>query len=316
MNGNQKIEEYLDRASKAYYNGTPFISDEEFDYLADKAGYNKVGYKSTKNKQKHLYRMYSLQKFYVGDKLPEYKDAVSTDKLDGAAISLIYVDGILVQATTRGDGFEGESIIEHVKYIPSIPTQTKLVEIKQITGEVVAPKEIDNSRNYVSGALHLKDPKEVANRDLHFIAYGIFPAPFLSYSFNMSRLVANGFDTVLDEEWSHKYKTDGIVVRERSEDIYQGWGFTSKHPKGAYALKKASDVVTLPTKLLDVRWQMGPSGKVTPVAIFESIVIDGATISKATLHNAGFIEDLDLHIGDTLLITRRGGIIPYVTGKA
>ena len=316
MNHVEKLNEFLDKASEAYYKGTPFISDREFDSLADLVGYKKVGY-SVGAKQKHKYRMYSLKKHYVGEgEQPNFTDAVKTDKLDGAAVSLLYYDGMLVQATTRGDGETGEAILEHVRYIRGLPDKQFIGDgFIQVTGEVVAPLSTENARNVASGALHLKDPRDVRGKDLRFIAYGVEPSRYATYRDDVEWLQQVGFDTVFDEEWSKHYPTDGLVIRTNDNEEFQSLGYTSRHPRGAYALKNADDVVTLPTKLLEVDWQLGRSGKVTPVAIFEPIEIEGATITKATLHNAGFIEDMDLHIGDTLLVTRRGGIIPQVTGK-
>jgi DNA ligase (NAD+) len=316
MNHVEKLNDFLDKASEAYYKGTPFISDKEFDSLADLVGYKKVGY-SVGAKQKHKYRMYSLKKHYVGEgEEPNFKDAVSSDKLDGAAVSLLYYDGMLVQATTRGDGETGEAILEHVRYIRGLPDKQFIGDgFIQVTGEVVAPLSTENARNVASGALHLKDPRDVRGKDLRFIAYGVEPSRYATYRDDVEWLQQVGFDTVFDEEWSKHYPTDGLVIRTNNNEEFQSLGYTSRHPRGAYALKNADDVVTLPTKLLDVEWQLGRSGKVTPVAIFEPIEIEGARITKATLHNAGFIEEMDLNIGDTLLVTRRGGIIPQVTGK-
>ena len=310
-----EITVFLDKACESYYEGNPIISDAEFDYLSDLIGYNKVGYTPSK-KQEHKFRMYSLQKYYDESKAPNYIDPVVTPKLDGAAISLLYYNGLLVQATTRGDGIVGENIAQHIKHVPGCIQKTQLGPgFIQVNGEVVAPIEIENARNYASGALHLKDPKEVATRTLLFIAYGAYPYKNDTFLADLSTLEKNGFYVIDNPTWRNKFPTDGQVIRENNNDLFESLGYTAKHPRGAFALKDASDVVTLPTTLTDVIWQVGAGGKVTPVAIFDEIEIDGARISKATLHNAGFIEDLELCIGDTLLVTRRGGIIPYITGK-
>jgi DNA ligase (NAD+) len=310
-----ELKVFLDRASEAYYTGEPIMSDEEFDYLADLINYENVGYTPEK-KHTHKFRMYSLQKYYDVTKAPIYSNAVITPKLDGAAISLLYFNGLLVRATTRGDGVVGENISEHVKHIPGVLDRISVGSgFLQVNGEVVAPIEIENSRNYVSGALHLKDPTEVKTRDLMFIAYGVYPFITDTFVKDLGTLEKNGFYVVDNPIWKNKFPMDGHVYRENNNDKFEDMGHTAKHPRGAFALKDASDVVTLPTTLTDVIWQVGAGGKVTPVAIFDEIEIDGAKINRATLHNAGFVESLDLCIGDTLLVTRRGGIIPYVTGK-
>ena len=131
----------------------------------------------------------------------------------------------------------------------------------------------------------------------------------------MGLLQKEGFNTVLNIPEEHKYPTDGVVYRLDSNEEFSKLGHTSKHPRGAYARKLSSDVEIKETKLLEVVWQVGSSGKVTPVANFEEVVIDDAKITRATLHNPGFIEDMDLSIGDTLLVTRSGGVIPKVLGK-
>jgi len=316
MNHVEKLNNFLDKAAEAYYKGTPFISDEEFDSLCSFTGYKKVGYVPNV-KQRHKYKMYSLDKKYQGEDDTNFSTLyVRTPKLDGAALSLLYYDGMLVQATTRGDGEYGEAILEHVRYVDGIPDKEFIADgYLQITGEMVLPKSVENARNVVSGALHLKDPKDVRGKGLRFIAYGVETSRYSTYTEDMQWLKKIGFDTVCDEEWGINYKTDGEVVRINSNRAYEDLGHTSKHPRGACAIKDPKDVATLPTALLDVTWQVGPSGKVTPVAHFEPITIEGAIITKASLHNAGYVEELELEIGDTLLVTRRGGIIPYITGK-
>ena len=309
---------FLEKASEAYYTGNPIISDEEFDYLADLVNYNKVGYSSAAvvEKGQHKFKMFSLQKFYNKKDAPSFVDEVVTVKLDGAAISLLYYNGLLVQATTRGDGVEGEKIGHKVHYIPGCLDKAELGPgFIQLNGEVVAPKTVENARNYASGALHLKNAEEIKTRDLKFIVHGTYPYRHDTYEQDLANLEKLGFFVVDNPVWKDIYPTDGMVVRENNNDKYEAYGYTAKHPKGAYALKDASEVATIPTTLKDVVWQVGAGGKVTPVAIFDEVEIEGAKISRATLHNAGYIEELDLHLGDTLLITRRGGIIPYVAGK-
>jgi NAD-dependent DNA ligase len=314
----ERIIEFLTRCQQAYYKGEPLISDEEFDYLAEKYNFYEVGAVPIANKAKHTYRMYSLQKYFEEDNNSPIlsDDMVSSPKLDGAAISLLYVNRKLVQAITRGDGEVGEDITDKVYYLNNIPKVINNEKTIQVTGEIVAPSDIPNSRNYASGALHLKEFSQFKDRahNLCFFAYGVYPFLSHEYSLDCIALKLNGFNTVLYTN-SQEYPTDGKVRRVNNNKLFEELGYTAKHPRGAYALKKRSDVAVLETKLNEVVWQVGKGGKVTPVAIFDEIVIEDAKITRATLHNPGFIEELDLHIGDTILVTRSGGIIPKVIGK-
>lgn len=310
---------FLDRCQEAYMEGKPLIDDTVFDYLSTTYGYYEVGYTPRAvQKVEHIYPMYSLRKIFDDEETkPDaiLENPIKTPKLDGAAIELVYADGQLVEAASRGDGIIGEDILNNMLLLPSIPNAILESKIIQITGEVVAPKTIKNARNYAAGAINLKDPGEFLSRDLTFIAYGIKGLTLGGHYVNdMKSLQTWGFKTVLDCDWD-EFPQDGIVYRENDNRIFESLGYTSKHPRGAFAYKKRSDVKIVETKLLDVVWQIGKGRKVTPVAHFEPIVIDDATINKATLHNAGFVEDLDLSLGDTLLVTRSGGVIPKVVGK-
>lgn len=317
------IEKLLDEASKQYYNGTPILSDEEFDYLARAHNYESLGTQFGLEKE-HKWRMWSQNTVFDDESFPfnpEEQRTVVTPKLDGSAVSILYVKGQLVQALTRGDGFKGEDITKNIMALSSVPNKIDIAGIVQITGEVVAPKDIKNARNYASGALRLKDVEEFKTRKVFFFAYGLqsdlsnVALVNRTYSSDLLKTRENGFNTVLDEGIDTIYPTDGQIIRINDYLTYDKMGFTAKHPKGSFALKKKSDVVVKETKLQEVKWQVGKGGKVTPVAIFEEVIIEDARITKATLHNAGFVEDLDLHIGDTLLVTRSGGVIPKILGK-
>ena len=317
------IQKFLELASKAYYAGEPIISDEQYDALEDRYGeLDTPGYR-VENGIPHFARMYSLSKYYEGEgNTPEKNWAnasvVCTPKLDGAAISLLYIDGELRQVLTRGDGIKGQDITslftvescDNLGILYFIP----LAETTQITGEVMAKKSIKNARNYAAGALGLKDAQEFAKRELEFFAYDIYPNTEVEYVSQMTELSKWGFRTVLCDYDVEQYPTDGSVIRISKYKWYYAAGFTSKHPKGAYALKTRSEGVT--TQLLDVIWQTGKSGKVTPVAILEPIEIDGAVVSRATLNNVGFIQSLNIQIGDYLKVERAGGIIPRIICKA
>lgn len=313
------LEQYLDSCSKAYYAGNPIISDAQFDALADSINYNKVGAAEDTHKKPHLYPMRSLQKFYENENkrrpLEGITDISVSIKLDGAAVSLLYIDGELVRALTRGDGVEGQDITDKILSTNSlVPHKVKnLKGVFQITGEIVAPKHIENARNYAAGALNLKDPEEFKTRALSFFAYAIYPYLRPTYNEDMAALKILGFATIKENDLDKIYPSDGLVFRANSNTVYDDQGFTAKHPRAAYALKTRADFVE--TRLLDVEWQVGKSGKVTPVAILEPVLIGDALVSRATLNNPGFIEMLGLEIGDTVAVIRAGEIIPCVLHK-
>lgn len=316
MNNREYIISFLDEASKAYYNGNPIISDEQFDYLAELVWYNKVG-TADSNTKKHYRRMYSQQKYYYGegsDPLMKYVSdpKVITPKLDGAAIEALYIGGELVQVLTRGDGIEGRDVTS--KFILSsksiLPKFIDFKQVVQVSGEITTDKEVQNARNYASGALNLIDQEEFNSRVLYFTAYDVYPTTEELYSRSLEELTKLGFKTVLDEEWCSKFETDGKVIRINSNKIYNALGFTAKHPRGSFALKERKTGAV--SKILDIVWQTGKSGKVTPVAILEPCVVEGATISRATLNNIGFIKALGVDIGSVVEVQRSGGIIPTI----
>ena len=317
-------KELLDKASKAYFEGSPFLSDQEFDALAKKEDYERVGYNSDA-RLLHMFPLYSLQKVFEGeDTPPVYKSKViETPKLDGAAISIQYKNGKLFSVITRGDGkagievtnkFLNNSIVPQKLYpeytfAGSTGHYIKNQGLLQVTGEIVAPKEIPNARNYAAGALNLKDIEEFKRRNLTFIAYNIEPNISSTYDGDMSHLKYSGFNTAIDSEWD-EFPTDGKVFRVNDNIEYLTLGYTSHHPRGAYAFKTREEGIE--TTLLDVIWQTGKSGKVTPVAILEPIEIDDAIISRATLNNVAYIKSLNLEIGCRVKVIRAGKIIPRV----
>jgi DNA ligase (NAD+) len=313
----ENIKATLQQASEDYYNGKPTMSDEQFDKLAVYAEYEEVGFSSRDNRVPHAFQMYSLQKIFSNelDKQPfgNYKgDTVVSPKLDGAAVSLLYVKGQLHKALTRGDGKRGLDITDHMRTIVPASLGEFKGALVQVTGEVVAPKTIKNARNYAAGALNLKDTSEFQSRDLRFIAYGLQESWNECWSKDMSYLESFGFDTVLSNDWT-AYPDDGLVFRIDSYKDFDALGYTSKHPRGAYALKQRNEGVI--TKLVNVVWTVGKSGVVAPVAILDPIDIDGATVSRATLHNMAHIEALNLEIGCTVEVIRSGEIIPRIVRR-
>lgn len=312
-----KLHKFLDTASQAYYAGNPTISDQVFDKLADSCGYSKIGAVAHGKKAKHLYPMFSLQKFYEDEGKSDplaYESVTTSIKLDGAAISLQYVDGMLVQALTRGDGIEGQLITDKMfEFGNLVPLQIPHSGTVQITGEIVAPKHVENARNYAAGSLNLKDLDEFRTRAIQFFAYQVTPYVSVSWTKDMELLKRWGFQTVIEGELDKIYPSDGIVVRVNNNKLFEQMGYTSKHPRGAYARKERAAHVE--TKLLGVEWNVGKTGKVTPTAILEPVKIGDATVSRATLNNPGFIEALDLKIGDTVAVARAGEIIPCILHK-
>lgn len=308
---------------KAYYEGSPLISDSEYDYLVS-VNPDAEKHIGPRGDIPHLYQMYSLQKYYPGrgDVLPSnIKDYVETPKLDGNAVELVFFSGELVKATTRGDGAYGTDITEKMKCI--ISTYLSLTDdLVQITGEVVATQDVPNARNLAAGALNTKDMSEfnlrVKELGLQFVAYGIKPSSNDFYLQDLVDLHNDGFyvpnaTRIIDLIKNGNIKTDGTVYRLNKHKDFNNLGYTSKFPRGAFAVKVDADYVL--TKLLAVEWNTGRSGKVTPTAILEPVSIDGATIQRATLNNVAFIKALDLNLGDTVRIIRSGDIIPQIVGK-
>jgi len=316
---NKDIRGFLSKCRESYFNGRPIIPDEVYDRLVENINTDEVG-SATDSRFKHPFQMYSLQKVFANeDNPPDWgrETAVTTAKLDGAAISITYVDGVLHQALTRGDGIAGLDITDKIKHIVPRILETGQTGfalfsgVRQITGEVVAPKTIKNARNYAAGALNLKDIDEFKSRDLTFVAYGIQPYIGERWCEDM-KLLDNWFNVVTMGDYS-EFPHDGVVFRLDSYRAFDKLGHTSHHPRGAYAFKTREAGVV--TKLLDVEWNTGKSGVVAPIGILEPVEIGGATISRATLHNIAFINELDLELGCSVEVIRSGEIIPKVVRR-
>lgn len=308
---------FLDYASSKYYAGDPIISDEEFDKLAEYHGYESVGAPVTSDRIAHAFPMWSLQKCYDDEPLISLGGVVvTTPKLDGAAVANYYVYGQHVLSLTRGDGKEGLDITANMRTLVPQEIPYGEVQLLQITGEVVAPKTIDNARNYAAGALSLKSVEEFKTRDLHFIAYAVSPNQYNTWSEEMGKLhLTSDIMTVFTivPEILERYPQDGIVFRIDEYLRFYDLGYTAKHPRGAFALKERKGGVI--TKLLDVEWQVGRSGVVSPVAILEPVIIGEATVARATLHNIKYIQELDLELGCLVEVVRSGEIIPRVVRR-
>jgi DNA ligase (NAD+) len=269
-------------------------------------------------------------------------------KIDGFSINLFYDKGNLIYATTRGDGFEGEDVTTNILTLPQIPSHIEFKEAIEIRGEVYIPlqeflelnetrwqnddKIFANPRNAAAGSIKLKNPEEVKTRSLRALFYSIgycekLPVDsqadliaFLAkmgFSTSPDSIVAHDFPTI--EQYCNKweaqryviaYDIDGIVVKVNSFSLQQSLGFTNKSPKWAIAYKFKPEVKE--TKLLDVQYQVGRTGAITPVASLEPVYISGSTVSRCTLHNEEEIKRLDLHLGDTVKVIKSGEIIPKI----
>jgi len=306
---------FLAYAAAKYYAGEPVLSDAEFDRLAKQYNFEDVGAPVDLSRAvPHVHRMYSLRKCFVGEPLIELPgEVIETPKLDGAAVSLLYVSGKLVLALTRGDGKAGLDITDKMRTLVENDLHVMLDTV-QITGEVMAKKSIPNARNYASGALNLKSLDEFKSRELVFVAYGITPARCYTWEQDMNLLDDYGFQTVRYADINlNDYPQDGRVFRVNDNAVFEELGYTDKHPRGAFALKEVQEGVR--TTLENVEWQVGRSGVVAPVAILKPVKVGDATVSRATLHNIGYIRDLELEIGCTVEIIRSGEIIPRVVRR-
>lgn len=267
-------------------------------------------------------------------------------KIDGLAISIKYEDGRLVSAATRGDGSIGEDVTENIKTIFSIPKVLKDNRTFEVRGEVYLPRKsfellnseresnnevlFANPRNAAAGSLRQLDSKITAKRRLSAFIYSIVgddsivsqenalnTAKEYNLPVNPNFKLCKSIDEVIDyiNYWTeHKknlpYDIDGIVIKVNSYSTQEEVGYTQKSPRWATAYKFPEE--ELATKLLDVELSVGRTGIITPVAILDPIVISGSKVSKASLHNKDIIEELDIHIGDMVVVKKAGEIIPKV----
>jgi len=303
-------EDYRNKIAKLYYEGDSPIDDYEWDLLDDN---QTVGY-TPKESTKHLYPLFSLQKSFSEQEVwdwTEDKEVVESAKLDGAAVSLLYNNGVLVRATSRGDGVKGVDITSNIKHL--VANQISRQTLMQIDGEVIAPSSIPNARNYAAGALNLKSEEEFKTRvpNLSFVAHDMRPYTGFTYWSEIMQHCSEvlGFHTDLSFD-STGFPTDGLVYRIDNLKEWEAAGFTAHHPRGSIAFKEQKAGVV--TTLLDVVWQTGKSGVVTPVAHLEPVMIGEAKVSKATLHNMEYINELGLELGCQVEVIRSGEIIPRI----
>lgn len=317
----QQLKDLVKRHCRLYYDlNRPEISDQEFDDLYDKlealevkqgwADYDsptrKVG--GTAGKVKHPFKLYSLKKVYDINEI-DSDFSVELPKIDGANVTIVYRNGNLSLALTRGDGEFGEDVTHLVRTIDNIPTKIKTTQAEVvINGECVTDNEVTNFRNYVSGALGLDSAEEFKSRNIKFIVHDWFGID-IDYKARMTIVKTFGFDTVFDKAICGKYPKDGVVYRLDSYKESMRLGWTSKYPRFATALKPRG-VLTTTSVLEDLVWVIGRTGTVNPVGIITPASLDGAVITRVTLHNIGIIEEHGLSLGDTIEIERAGGVIP------
>jgi DNA ligase (NAD+) len=274
-------------------------------------------------------------------------------KIDGVAMSLIYENGFLQRAVTRGDGEQGDEVTNNVKTIRSLPLrlETASDELKniEVRGEVYYPRAefeklnrerieageppFANPRNSAAGTLKLQDARIVAKRPLRIYCYYLDPLgedtslkshcgalnalEKLRFPVSQNYRLCKNVDEVIRywQEWGEKkdtlpFEVDGVVVKIDNFEQQQRLGATAKSPRWAIAFKFATEQAE--TQLLNIRWQVGRTGAVTPVADLEPVLLLGTTVSRATLHNVDEIERLDVRIGDTVIIEKGGEIIPKI----
>jgi DNA ligase (NAD+) len=322
----------------------------------------------------HLVPMLSLENSYNADDLKDFdrkaKEASGLEqieycvepKFDGASISLIYENDLLIRATTRGDGVAGDDITNNIKQIRSIPLSAPFskygISQIEIRGEVIMTKAsfdkynesliqqclptVANPRNTAAGSLRIKDPNEVGRRSLDAFLYHVSfiqkskvesqnPKDALEThdgqlemlwqcgfrSPNKEKKVVNNIDDVIAyvQEFEGKrddlpYEIDGMVIKVNDLHLQDELGMTSHHPRWAIAYKFKARQAT--TRLINVEFQVGRTGAVTPVAKLEPVYLGGVTVSSISIHNEDYIKEKDLKIGDTVLIERAGDVIPQI----
>ena len=317
----------------------------------------------------HLVRMYSLDNVFSLDELrtwfsrerhavPDGTRWLTELKIDGLAVNLLYRDGHLVRAATRGDGTTGEDITPNVRTLDDVPqelaTDHPPLEV-EIRGEVFFPierfaelnaglvesgqKPFANPRNAAAGSLRQKDSRVTARRPLRMLVHGIAAWTPADDSHPEPAAQSDVYETLRDwglpiseyyrvcgsaaevEEFIEHYgenrhsvshEIDGVVIKVDDIATQEQLGYTSRAPRWAIAYKYPPEEVT--TRLLDIRVQVGRTGRVTPFAVMEPVLVAGSTVEKATLHNSYEVERKGVLIGDRVVIRKAGDVIPEVLG--
>lgn len=378
MNKNEydlNIEKLISWAKAYYVFDNPIATDEEYDKLARfclayEQENPELSHPNSPNKRvggfvldgfekaSHLSRMWSQEDVFNTKELEDWikrASKVNTNleffcqpKFDGASLNLIYENGILKQAITRGDGSIGEDVTNNVKTIHSIPLEIAEKSLIEIRGEIVIKKAdfekinqerllnneqvFANPRNAAAGSLRQLDPKITAKRKLFFNAWGVGlnSLEFKNYSNMMDYIYSLGFvkppmQTVTSnvegiEDLYHKIialrdeiemMLDGMVVKINDIETQDELGYTVKFPRWSCAYKFPALEKT--TKIKDIILQVGRTGVITPVAVVEPTDIEGVIVERASLHNFDEIERKDIKINDEVIIIRSGDVIPKIT---
>lgn len=368
------MEEYLSNVKLAnewadayYINDSPIATDEEYDDLMSKIKeYEKhhpgniskdsptqkiSNFKQTKfYKSVHLVRMWSMIDIFTIEELKEWLSKTKGDlyiepKFDGGSLNILYDNGVLIKAATRGDGFEGEDVTLNALQIDSIPKTISYKGKIEIRGEIVIEtKDFDklnqdrleqglpllsNPRNAATGSIRQLDTSITKERNLKFYPWGVGYNELkytnhdelmdfirsLGFLQDKHYVVKNSVEAVeqmynlfIKERFDKAMMLDGMVVRLNNIEAFDQMGYTIKAPKGSVAFKFPAIEKT--TIITDVKNQVGRTGVITPVGIIEPVNIDGVIVSNVTLHNYDYVNKIDLHIGDTVSIIRSGDVIP------
>jgi len=359
-----------------YYNlDQSLVSDEEYDLLLKELSnlelkdknllkYNSptqsVGAEISDDKltYEHLFPMLSLSNSMNIDDVRDFILKIHNDfdkkikftcelKFDGLALSLIYTNGNLIRAVTRGNGITGEDVTNAALAISAIPKKIEFnSNIIDVRGEVIMPKKnfenlnsstnekkFSNPRNAASGTLRLLDSEIIKSRGLDFYAYSSninYFNKLKNHSLNLDWLTTQGFKisnplriiSNIDEfrEFSKKleknrnnfpFEIDGIVIKVDNFDFHSRIGAVARNPKWATSYKFPA--IEKKTKLNNITYQVGRTGVVTPIAILEPVKISGVTISRCTLHNFKELEKKDIRINDFVFVRRAGDVIPEIT---
>ena len=371
----KELVDLLNKYASLYYEqDAPVVSDAEYDALYDELrrleeseGYSlknspthRVGGAPQKKfeQSKHLLRLYSLDKCQSIDEFYEWcartekvvsplPTLTAEYKFDGLTLNLLYDNGKLVQATTRGDGVTGEIVTAQVRTISNLPREIEYKGKIEIQGEgilrlsnfnkynLTAAEPLKNARNGVAGAIRNLNPAVTAERNISFFAYnvGYSDKTFETQKDIRDFLIEQGFETEGDfalvstreeiEEYINRaeemrggldYLIDGLVFKVNNLTHRDELGYTEKFPKWAIAYKFKADEMT--TTLNDVVWQVSRSAKLNPLAVLEPVDIGGVTVKKATLNNYGDILRKNVKIGDRVFIRRSNDVIPEIMGVA
>lgn len=293
-------------------------------------------------KVEHNHKMLSLDKTKDMEDVVKFvgnQSFVAMAKMDGLTCSLRYINGRLAGAETRGNGFVGENILHNAKVVPSIPNTIPYKEELVVDGEIICTytdfddfsSDYRNPRNFAAGSIRLLDSKECANRKLTFVAwdvlkgldnilsvkerlntlkrFGFLTVPYITSDVN---LIAELPSIINSTAQALSYPIDGVVFKFDNVEYGRSLGETSHHFKNAIAFKFYDEVYE--TSLTDIEWSMGRTGILTPVAIFETVEMDGSEVGRASLHNISIMEELlgNPHIGQRIAVYKANMIIPQI----